>query len=214
MADTKREYLDINGLKKFWDGAKGYIANEVAPLADHAEQLADRVQTVQVVRDGNVEQIISVVDGSEASKTGDAITIDLSSFAKKADFTAYMKFEGTKTADEMAVLAATLTSADKGKVYLVTGAGSAVYVAGSEYVWTGSSFEAIGPGFDLNGYYTKSDVNTKLANEYYTNTDTDTLLGAKADQDDFDILEGRVDDLETDLDTDPIPDETINGLFS
>lgn len=184
MARAKgKEYLDKAGLQAFWDETKGYID----------DNLAKRIDTIAIVRDGDTEEIITSIPGSIDDQTGESVIIDLSNYAKKADFTSVLSFEGTKLASEMESLAYSLGLLDKGKVYLVTGESSADYISGSEYVWTGSTFEPLGPGFDLNGYYDRSEIDTILT-DYYNSTEVDLVVN--------------------EVKSEPIPAANINALFN
>lgn len=178
-----KEYLDKAGLQTFWEETKSYID----------DGLTRRVDGISVTRDGNIEEIITSIPGSSENQSGEAVIIDLTAYAKKSDFTSVLSFEGSKTAGEMAILAQVLNAKDKGQVYLVSGTGSETYVSGSEYVWTGNKFEALGPGFDLNGYYDKSEVDNILTG-YYSSAEVDTAL--------------------TEVNSEPIPAANINRLFS
>ena len=58
---------------------------------------------------------------------------------------------------------------------------------GSNYAWTGSTWDKLGGDVDLSNYYNKTQtdnllsgkVNTSALNDYYNKTQTDTLLGGK-----------------------------------
>lgn len=213
-----REYLDIQGLQKFWQGAKEYIDSKITESTGNIGALAERVDEIRITRGNAVEQIVHVEPGSVQEGTGEYVTIDLSEYAKKGDFTAVIDLAGTKTAAELALLAdpnepGHLTLEDKGKVFIVSGAGDATYPAGSEQLWTGAAFEQLGTETDLSGYYTSSEVNTIL--EGYYNSDTmDMALNKKVDVDDFTDLIDQFNEKADELNSEAIPDTNINALFS
>ena len=88
----------------------------------------------------------STVDGKSK-----AVYIDLSDYALKSDYTAIMDFKGVKaTASELPS-----SGMETGDVWVVS-------ADNSEYVYTGSAWEKLGPTIDLSGYVqTSRTINSK-----------------------------------------------------
>lgn len=194
MPNTTK-FLDYDGLSQFLTNLKNaYSGNNASgstftvALASAASQLAtartitltgavsgsvsfdgssDVTITTTGAGEANVIEGVSI-DGVEQTITNKIATLDLSAYAKKTDYTAVMDFKGTKAT----VDALPATGNETGDVWLVT-------ANNTEYVYTGSGWEAFGPAIDLSGYVEKTQkVNNKALSGDITLDGSDIALSS------------------------------------
>lgn len=221
MASNYKNYLDYAGLQKFWEEAKKYFNNLIAESTGSIEALKDRVQTIQVTYDNNVENIVTITQGT--GQLGSSASINMSAYAKKADIAAALNFRGGKTVEQMEAL----SGMSRGDVYTVIAGGQDVpgsqFAVGCEYAWDGSNWIELGGAIDLSGYVTTSDLAAALADyvqtsdldDYVTLTALQTALADYVDQNTFDALASRVAAVEDGLDNiQEVEDSEIEALFA
>ena len=132
-------------------------AEKLGGIAAGAE--ANVLEGVQLKNNGDA-------DYSDLTITNKKVQIDLSDYALKSDITSVLDFKGTK-ADQ----ASLPSSGNK------TGDVWAVSADNSEYVWTGSAWEKLGPTIDLTGYVEKTQkVNNKALSGDITLDGSDIAL--------------------------------------
>ena len=170
---------DVTG-STTWDGSGALsIATTVnSSFANTIESISVNGSTVTPDANKNVEitvpaatvtdvQTKTASDGSYATVLdGTVAKIDLSGYALKSDITSVLDFKGTK-ADQASLPA----SGNK------TGDVWAVSADNSEYVWTGSAWEKLGPTIDLSGYVqTTRTINSKALSSDITLDGSDIAL--------------------------------------
>ena len=143
------------------------LSKEIAGLALSTDITASALRKALNVADGaqvNVIESVSIKGGATQTITGKNVELNLDAYAKKDDITAVLKFMGVTTFAELPK-----ASADQvGHVYIVTsGSGTDAY---AEYVCVDNgesaekryTWEKLGNGASLEGYYTKEEINTKF----------------------------------------------------
>lgn len=150
------------------------LTKEIAGLALSTDITAGALRTQLNVEDGaqvNVIESVSIKGGATQTITGKNVELNLDAYAKKDDITAVLKFKGVTTYDKLPT-----ASVDQvGHVWIVTsGSGSDAYAeyvcvdngesADKRYTW-----EKLGNGASLDGYYTKGEIDGKFTALSLTN---------------------------------------------
>ena len=144
------------------------VASTSGAGGSHGLMTAAQAEKLSGIDDGAEANVIEGVsiDGTEQTISNKIVTLDLSAYAKKSDYTAVMDFKGTKAT----VDALPASGNETGDVWLVT-------ANNTEYVWTGSAWEAFGPAVDLSGYVEKTQkVNNKALSGDITLDGSDIAL--------------------------------------
>ena len=144
------------------------LTKEIAGLALSEEITAEALRKAINVADGaqvNVIESVTIKGGVAQKITDKNVELDLDAYAKKDDITAVLKFKGVTTYDKLPI-----ASVDQiGHVWIVTSAHEdkdayAEYVcvdngesADKRYTW-----EKLGNGASLDGYYTKGQIDDKI----------------------------------------------------
>lgn len=121
-------------------------------------------------------QTVAVANESIVTKTGTGVSIDLSSFAKKADVSSVLKYKGTKqTASQLPT-----TGQEVGDVWNIETADTTQGIkAGDNVAWTGTEWDILGGDVDLSGYVQK-ETGKGLSTNDYTDAEKTKLAGIEA----------------------------------
>ena len=144
------------------------LTRTIAGEALSADITASALRTAINVEDGSEKNIIEAItiDGVAQNPDGNrSVALNLSNYAKKSDITAVLKFMGIKS---LSTELPTANANSVGHVWIVTSSSKddayAEYVcvdngesAEKRYTW-----EKLGNGASLEGYYTKEEINTKF----------------------------------------------------
>ena len=144
------------------------LTKEIAGLALSGDITAEALRTQLNVEDGSEKNIIESITIDNVPQNPDSnrkVALNLSNYAKKSDITAVLKFKGVVTGVDK------LPTASKdqvGHVYIVaSGSDKDAY---AEYVCVdnngettgGYTWEKLGNGASLDGYYTQEEINAKF----------------------------------------------------
>jgi hypothetical protein len=144
------------------------LTRTIAGLALSTDITAESLRGAINVADGaqvNVIESVSIKGGATQTITGKNVELNLDAYAKKDDITAVLKFMGVKTStSQLPTASANMV----GHVWVVTsGTGSDAYaeyvcVDNGESVETQYTWERLGNGASLDGYYNKEEIDNKF----------------------------------------------------
>lgn len=144
------------------------LTRTIAGLALSSNISAKDFRDAINVEDGSEKNIIETISIDGVAQSPDSnrnVALNLSAYAKKTDITAVLKFMGVKT--DISQLP-TATAGMVGHVWVVTsGTGSDAYaeyvcVDNGESAETRYTWEKLGNGTSLEGYYNKTEINDKF----------------------------------------------------
>ena len=125
------------------------------------------------------------IDGTPQIISGKTVALDLSSYARKSDITAAVKWKGTKSK----VSELPTSGRNIGDMWHVE-------EKSAEYIFNGSGWEEVGSIVDLSAYYTSSQIDSILKN-YYTGAEGDAKFAPLSG---YNALTNTVSELSTTVD--------------
>lgn len=149
--------LTLEGLQYYHGKIKALLSGKVdvvegKQLSTEDYTTAEKTKLAGIAEGAQVNVIETVkLNGSALAVTEKGVNIDLSSYALKADIASVYRVMGS-----VATYDALPTDPAVGDVYNIE-------ADGSNYVWTGTAWDALGGTVDLSGFYTKTEVDSALA---------------------------------------------------
>lgn len=155
-------------------GSVSFDGSQNVVLQSEVPELLQRIEAIKVLSGGTANpgadetaSVVTIVPGSGEGTRGTIATINLSAYAKKADFATVLDFKGV-VADIAALNA--ITGQKKGDIYLVKDAGNdgdGNPQTNVEFIWTTvdnvNKWEMLGPTVDMSGYATDADLSAEIA---------------------------------------------------
>lgn len=183
---------------------------------DVGSELSDIKNTIGDVADGKtVVDLINDVDTK-----ADGIASDLSDFedevedtyAKKADLTTVYKYRSSVEKFEDLPTSGNVV----GDVYDVQTKfviDDKEYEAGTNVAWNGTSWDPLGGRVDLSNYYTKAEIDAKVAGEAYTKVEINAMSGLSTASAGFEAVDVTVDGTTKQASAADVSNQSIDGAL-